>query len=112
MYIIELISHYQSEDYAIAQNLINSHLRKQKRNPIPENNTFGEIILFFQDLIKTPNLEERSKKAYDFELVKYNNMDGSLRNLLEEYGFSKWLIAVKEKSTLKDQFKSKQNGFI
>ena len=109
MYIIELIGHYQSGDYAIAQNLINSHLRKQKRNPIAYDNTFSEIILFFQTLIKTSDLEERSKQAYDFELIKYNNMSGSLRNLLEEYGFSKWLISVKEKVTLKTQFKIKNN---
>jgi len=110
MYIIELISHYQSGDYAIAQNLINSHLRKQKRNPISQDSTFSEIIIFFQGLIKTPDIEERSQKAFDFELTKYNNMDGSLRNLLEEYGFSKWLVSVKEKGTLKAQFKVRYNN--
>ncbi len=112
MYIIELISHYQSGDYAIAQNLINSHLRKQKRNPDAYDNTFSEVILFFQTLIKTSGQEEKSQLARDFELTKYNNMDGSLRNLLEEYGFSKWLVSVKEKQTLKAQFKIKHNDII
>jgi len=102
LYTIEMYSHFQSGDLAVAQNLVNAYLRKQKRNPIENDNTFNQVILFFQDLIKTKSIPERSKKATVFESTIYSQMTGSLRNLLEEYGFSVWLNSLIHKEKLKD----------
>ena len=91
---LELISHYETEDILIIQNLLASFKRKQKwsngMSPF-----FREILLFFQELIKTPDAP-KAVLIQQLQSKADNTENDGVRNLLKVFILDDWLNALKK----------------
>ena len=101
--IVELISHYHSNDLFLVQNLVNAQLRKRKSKSQQRNPLFEEIILFFQQLVKTKSKEQSIQLAKDFKSKIAHTKDQPFYSWLEEYLFIDWLNALIHDQPLKNQ---------
>jgi hypothetical protein len=103
--VLELISHYETKDYEVIQNLLSSFFRKDKK--LAGNDTFyTEILDFFADLIQTPDnrvflVNKLKAKAASAE------KDGLL-NLLNEFLLDNWLTAIESNKPFSEIAKIKQ----
>ena len=103
--ILELISHYETQDFEIIQNLLTSLKRKDKRLT-QETIFYSEMLDFFTDLLNGHNKEQlvRELRASAEEIQK----DGLL-NLLNEFILDDWLNAVVDNKSFSDIAKAKEH---
>lgn len=101
--VVDLMSHYQSDDLFLVKNIANAQLRKRKKKDSESSKLFEDILLFFQQLARTSEEEQVTQLAKDFKSQILEAKDQTLSNWLKEYLFYDWLDALANKTPLKDQ---------
>lgn len=102
---LELISHYETQDFLIIQNLISSFKRKQyyRKTSTP---FFDVLITFFSRLTKAKS-GERAVIAQDFLDEFDTHEDSALQHLLSHFMLKDWLSAIANRETYADYMKNK-----
>ena len=90
--ILDLISHYETDDILIIHNLLNSFKRKQKW-PGGKSPFFEEVLLFFNELCKNNN-PPKAKFARELKSKSQNFEEDGVRNLLKVFILDDWLGAI------------------
>lgn len=99
--ILELISHYETADLEVIQNLLGS-LKRKARKLKNKDGFYPEILDFFADLIATTDNRPILVKQFQ-EKVEQAPKEGVL-NLLKEFLLDDWLEAVSQNMTLSTIF--------
>lgn len=96
-HILELISHHETADTFVIQNLLSSHRRKIKGNK-DANPFFKQTLDLFQQLQKaSPQEKKELALAFEQEMAKLNP-EGTL-NIAKEFILDDWLNALKSGQT-------------
>lgn len=97
--ILELISHYETGDIVIIQNMLTSLRRKAKK--LKKMDTFyPQMLDFFSDLILPDT--QNSTLIEQLETSTNTDKEGGLLNLLNEFLLDDWLKALKTNKSLSD----------
>lgn len=103
--ILELISHYETGDYDVIQNLLMSFKRKDKKQA--GNDTFYiEILDFFTDLIHIPT--DKVLLISNLKAKAASTQKDGLLNLLNEFLLDNWLDAIESDKTFAEIAKTRQ----
>jgi len=95
---IDLISHYESGDLDIFQNLLLAKKRKLKRDPNYATPFFKWMITFFFDLIKDEDKMISAIENFKGESKKFAN--DKFFNLMKYFILDDWLEALRNKKPL------------
>lgn len=97
--ILELISHYETQDYQIIENQLITLKRKSFR--VSENDAFyTNMLYFFEDIIQ-PDANKNALVDVLQQQIKTGSKVGLL-NLLNEFLLSEWLQSVKQNTPFYD----------
>jgi hypothetical protein len=89
--ILELISHYETKDFQLIQNLLTAFKRKAKKHDLEET-FYADVLIFFGALLNKQNYKPQLVKDLEIKMNSISN-DGLL-NLLSEFILTDWLHAV------------------
>jgi len=95
--IVNMISHYETKDFDILQNLLTSKKRKIKRNSSYGTPFFKEMLTFFSQLLDSKNDVGKSVKQLQSK-VKFYPEDNFV-GLIQYFIFDDWMKALKEEKT-------------
>jgi len=105
--VLDLISHYETHDILIIQNLLNAFRRKKKwvggASPF-----FQEILSFFNELIKN-NGPSKSDLALNIKEKALLFEDDGVRNLLKAFILDQWLDSIIEEKKYSKKYE--ENNF-
>lgn len=93
--ILELISHYETGDTLVIQNLLNSFKRKIKKN-LELKPFYKEMLEFFGDLIKITTSKERKQLVETFNRKPETFRDDGVFNLLKVFLLDEWMESVRK----------------
>ncbi len=94
--ILELISHYESDDYQLMEKQIASIKRKAKKgNPLSPFNDY--MLKFLSKLARLEILKDRQELVSDFKKEMNHYHDDPVLKLLREYTLTNWLSSVNNK---------------
>ncbi len=97
--ILELISHYETGDYIVIQNLLVSFKRKDKKQM--GNDTFyTETLEFFSALINDST--DKNQLIHAFKVKVDQTQKEGLLNLLSEFLLEDWLLALESNKTFSE----------
>lgn len=96
-YFLELVSHYETSDNFVIQNLLSSHRRKLKTSKT-DVTFFKEILEFFQSLQKA-SPKEIKELAIEFEQKLPQIPNEGVLNITQEFILNDWLKALKSGKT-------------
>lgn len=106
-HILELISHHETNDTFVIQNLLGSHKRKLKTSQ-DENIFFKAFIKLFHQLQKA-SPEEKIALATEFEMIFTNMEEEGTLNIAKEFILDDWLEALKAGETYAESMDAKKN---
>lgn len=90
--ILELISHYETNDDTVIQHLLASLKRKLKKDEVP-NEIYADILDFFKQIIKVDK-EEKVTLAKNLKEKLQHAKEEGLTNILNFSIFDQWLDAI------------------
>ena len=94
---IDMISHFESRDFDILQNLLTSKKRKIKREPSYGTPFYKEILKFFSQILDSNNdIKEEANKL--IKIANNHSNDDYLR-LMQYFLFEDWTNALLEGKT-------------
>jgi hypothetical protein len=103
VFLLELVSHYQSNDLFLIQNTITAHSRKKNKMTNENSALFDTLISFFQKLIKEHDPARINNLAESLKANMANFTETPLHNWLKEYLFFNWLDMLASKGVQKNQ---------
>jgi hypothetical protein len=103
IFLLELVSHYQSNDLFLIQNTITAHNRKKNKITNENSALFDKLISFFQKLIKEQDPARVSNLAEKLKADIDTFTETALYNWLKEYLFFNWLDMLESKRVQKNQ---------
>lgn len=99
--ILELISHYETGDFMVIQNLLSSLKRKVKKQEELKP-FYKEMLDFFSQLIKINNDVERRQLVDSFNRKTEQFKDDGVFNLLKVFLLDEWLEAIRNNMSYSD----------
>ena len=99
--ILELISHYETGDVMVIQNLLNSFKRKIKKDAALKP-FYKEMLEFFGALIKITNVKERKQLVDAFNRKPEHFKDDGVFNLLKVFLLDEWMDAIRTNKSYSD----------
>jgi hypothetical protein len=103
VFLLELVSHYQSNDLFLIQNTINAHSRKKNKITNESSALLDTLISFFQKLIKEHDPARVNSLAENLKSNMKNFTEAPLHGWLKEYLFFNWLDMLASKRIQKNQ---------
>ena len=100
-HLLELISHQETTDQFVIQNLLSSHRRKNKNRKKPSP-FFPETLAFFRQFNKS-SPEAKPDHIADYENQLTDIATDSTLNIAREFILDDWLRALKNKRTYADE---------
>ena len=103
--ILELISHYETGDYEVIQNLLASLKRKDKKQT-DKDTFYSEILNFFSDIIHDSS--DKMLLINDLRSKAAVAQKDGLLNLLQEFLLDDWLKSIENRQSFSEFAKTRQ----
>lgn len=110
IFVIEWIHHFDGRDDFLADNLLQSFLRRKDEADLQQDPFLEDILIFFRKLLRHPDRRTQYAKKLIQQLDRYQKQ--GLFLLFHHFRLENWLIALSNRLSIAQACKRKDIGMI